>query len=253
MKYISFTNWEDTQHYKYRNNPWIRLYTDIIEEYDKNGKNKKFYNLKDLSRANFLCLLCLANKYNNNIPYKSNEGLKRSTGLKKIYLTELVECNYIVIKDDASKDASKLLAKVAPTCTKNATTVTVTGTVTDTEYSSFELPDKKTINESSIPQIKKFIDQMSDKLYYEKVWVEAPKYKNTMLKRAKNPRAVLYTLIQIYKKKPKQPWGYCQQILKVEDGNYNEQDFRNEHDVNEDVMPPEKLQELAGQFLKGME
>ena len=59
--------------------------------------------------------------------------------------------------------------------------------------------------------------------------------------------------IYFKQKKPKKPWEYYQQILKVEDGNYNEQDFRNKHDVNEDVMPPEKLQELAGQFLKGME
>lgn len=94
--------------------------------------------------------------------------------------------------------------------------------------SSFELPDKETVNESSIPQVKMFINQISDKLYYEKIWVEAPKYTNTMLKRAKNPRAVLHTLIRVYIKKPKQDqiWGYCQQILKTEDGNYNERDFR---------------------------
>ncbi len=45
-----------------------------------------------------------------------------------------------------------------------------------------------------------------------------------MLNDKKNPRAILHTLLQCYTNKPEKPWGYCNNIMKLENLNYNERD-----------------------------
>jgi hypothetical protein len=227
MKYIHFTNWEKSQRYKYRNNPWIRLYVEIIEKYDKDGQEKKFFKIKDLSRANFLCLLCAAGKFNNRIPYENDKELKRITGLKRVYLEELLQCNYIFISSDVTEKCAEVVQESDQSVTESCSTVTDTVTVTEVDHSAFALPDKETINEASEPMIEDLINQISDELYYKEIFPDAPKFKNTMKKAAKNPRAMLHAFIRCYIKKPpvKEAWGYCVQILKTENGNYNEREY----------------------------
>ena len=103
MEYIHIVNWEKTQHYKHRNPPWIRLYTEITEEFDKDGNEKKFHSMPDDAKLTFLMLLCLSSKFVNNIPYKSDNWLKDRLGIISINLQPLVINGYIEI---ASKDAS---------------------------------------------------------------------------------------------------------------------------------------------------
>jgi hypothetical protein len=99
----------------------------------------------------------------------------------------------------------------------------------DTSINNFILPTKEEIKESSQKKIKEDLQKICDELYTKNVFIDAHKFKNTMLKRKINPRALLHTLIRCYIKqsfKKDNPWGYCLEILKVEDGNYNEVDFR---------------------------
>ena len=88
------------------------------------------------------------------------------------------------------------------------------------------LETKEDLTESSIPRIKQALSELTEKLYREKTFIDAPKFKNQMLKQGKNPRAILHALIRCDIKKPgsNEAWGYCLQIMKVEDGNYNERD-----------------------------
>lgn len=44
-----------------------------------------------------------------------------------------------------------------------------------------------------------------------------------------NPRAILLTLKQCHKHHPDNPWAYCNKIIKIENGNFNEQDYRRDH------------------------
>lgn len=107
MEYIEIVNWEKTQHYKKRNPPWIKLYWDIIDEYDKNGDKKKFHGISDASKITFVMLLCLSVRYDNNIPYPDDKWLKKALGINTLALKELVINKYIVIKkESASKNAS---------------------------------------------------------------------------------------------------------------------------------------------------
>ena len=49
---------------------------------------------------------------------------------------------------------------------------------------------------------------------------------NKFLKHGSNERTVLHTLTRVYIAKPEEPWGYGVNIIKVEDGNFNEGDYR---------------------------
>lgn len=228
MEYIHIKKWEKTQHYKYRNAPWIRLYTDIIDKYDEDGIPKKFRKLSETDQLTFLLLLCLAHKYNNNIPYENNKWLRQQIGIKRINLQSLIDAEYIYINGSAGNNAIKVDSKSASkTTSKKVSTVTDTGTATESNE-GFALLDQETINESSIIQIRKYINKISEDLYQSGIFPDVHSFKNTMLKKGRNPRAILHALIRCFIKKPAadQVWGYCEQILKVESGNYYEQDGR---------------------------
>jgi len=88
------------------------------------------------------------------------------------------------------------------------------------------LPSKEEIQESSDPKIEEYIQQVCARLYEEKIFPEVHAFKNKMVKGKKNGRGVLHVLTRCYIAKPKDPWGYCQKIISIEDGNYNERDYR---------------------------
>ena len=90
----------------------------------------------------------------------------------------------------------------------------------------FILPSKEEIQESSDPKIEECIQQVCARLYEEKIFPEVHAFKNKMLKGKKNGRGVLHVLTRCYLAKPEDPWGYCQKIISVEEGNYNERDYR---------------------------
>ena len=107
MKYIHIRNWEKTQHYKKRNPPWIRLYVEILDKYDKDGVIKKFRKLPDSAKITLLLLLCLSSRFQNNIPYDGDRELKNMLGVNTLNLNPLVDSNYIIIDSiNASMGAS---------------------------------------------------------------------------------------------------------------------------------------------------
>lgn len=85
-----------------------------------------------------------------------------------------------------------------------------------------------------MPKIESEIFELCEKLHKEKIYTKAHVFANTMLKQKTNPRAILHALTRCYIKAQAQPfedhhkapWGYCLQVLKVENGNYNEADYR---------------------------
>jgi len=80
---------------------------------------------------------------------------------------------------------------------------------------------------ASMPKIKDEIEKIAERLYRKKAFPRVHAFKNQMLKQKINPRAILHSLIRCDLKKPEpsEAWGYCLNIIKVEDGNYNETDF----------------------------
>ena len=100
MKYIKISDWESHQHYKDRKPYWVKLEIDIIEEFDRDGKLKKFYGLPDQAKLTFILLLCLRANFNNQVPYKNDAWLAERLGIEKVDLAPIIEAGYISIFDD---------------------------------------------------------------------------------------------------------------------------------------------------------
>ena len=80
------------------------------------------------------------------------------------------------------------------------------------------------IKDATPKKIFEEIEDVTERLYNDG-FKSAYAFKNTACKKKLNPKAILHALKQCEKHKPKQPWGYCTDILKKEDGNYNAEDF----------------------------
>lgn len=61
MKHFQVRNWTKFQHYKNRNPPWIKLHTELLENYE-------FARLPDASKLLALCIWLLAARSDNRIP-----------------------------------------------------------------------------------------------------------------------------------------------------------------------------------------
>ena len=80
MKYISIRNYEKYQHYGKRRPPWIKLYNDIMDDYD-------FICLPDESKYHLIGLMLLASRNDNQIPHnldfiKTQLGANSDVNLK---------------------------------------------------------------------------------------------------------------------------------------------------------------------------
>lgn len=90
----------------------------------------------------------------------------------------------------------------------------------------FQIPSKEEISESAIPKVKDDLTKLVEEIYAQKLFPKIHAFKNQMLKKGVNPRTIIHALTRCYVKRPPpdEAWGYCLQIIKVEDGNYNERD-----------------------------
>ena len=61
MKYLRVKNWGRFQQYKDRTPPWIKLHTDLLDNYE-------FSALHDASKAHLILIWVLASKVDNKIP-----------------------------------------------------------------------------------------------------------------------------------------------------------------------------------------
>lgn len=95
------------------------------------------------------------------------------------------------------------------------------------EQEPFRLPLKEEIEHASKAMTLESINRVSDELYKSGKWKDVHACKNKLLKECKNERAILHALIRIYLKDPPpdEPWAYCVQIMKQEDGNFNARDY----------------------------
>lgn len=66
------------------------------------------------------------------------------------------------------------------------------------------------------------LKDITNKLYKQKIFSNVYAFLNKALKERKNIKAIIHTLKQCLLLKPKEPWGYCTNILKVENGNFSE-------------------------------
>ncbi len=100
-KTFSVKNWEDFQHYKDRNPPWIKLHNHLLDDYD-------FECLPDATKCHLLCIWMLASRTNNEMIF-DNSWVKRKIGANSnVDLDLLVNVGFIEVQG-VEHDASKAL------------------------------------------------------------------------------------------------------------------------------------------------
>ena len=97
---LQINKWDSFQHYKDRAPKWIKLYPEIIDEYDMDEcVPKKFYKLKDDAKLTFVMLLCFASRSGGKVPYPSDKWLAEKLGISKVSVKPLIEAGYINCTD----------------------------------------------------------------------------------------------------------------------------------------------------------
>lgn len=113
-KSITINNWHKFQQYKDRRPDWIKLLIEIIEEFDEDGKPKKFYKMPDSAKLTFILLACLRAHFNVEIPYPDDKWLKSRLGIQKLNLQPIINAGFITINDSPVQNCTEPYKKDTP-------------------------------------------------------------------------------------------------------------------------------------------
>jgi hypothetical protein len=109
-RFIGIANWSETQVYKNRNPPWVRLYSHYLDNYE-------FGRLPDIQKAHFFSLMLLASRMDNRIPWNPAWIAQKINATGKLDLESLVSLGILEVYEDAStmlaerkQDASEMLS-----------------------------------------------------------------------------------------------------------------------------------------------
>lgn len=106
MRTFHVKNFDKFQHYKDRAPPWIKLYNDLLDDYE-------FGLLPDASKMHLVAIWLLASRSENKIPHDSAWVAKRINATEKVNLKLLEERGFIVVDQQlhsTEQDASTELA-----------------------------------------------------------------------------------------------------------------------------------------------
>lgn len=95
VEYLKVKNFERFQHYKDRSPPWIKLYNDLLDDYE-------FARLQDASKWLAVGLWLLASRYNNRIPADPEWIGRRINATEPVDLQPLLNAGFITMYQDAS-------------------------------------------------------------------------------------------------------------------------------------------------------
>jgi hypothetical protein len=107
VRTFSVKNFEKFQHYKDRAPPWIKLYNELLDDYD-------FACLQDASKMHLIAIWLLASRSENKIPYDPEWISKRINATDPVDLDALCRCGFIVVDQElqgSEQVASKPLAE----------------------------------------------------------------------------------------------------------------------------------------------
>jgi len=107
MNTFRVKNYEAFQHYKDRAPPWIKLYNELLDDYE-------FGQLPDASKMHLVAIWLLASRSENKIPYDAAWVSKRINATEPVNLGLLVEMGFILLNQplpSVEHVASKPLAK----------------------------------------------------------------------------------------------------------------------------------------------
>lgn len=107
MRHFQVKNFERFQHYKDRNPPWIKLYNELLDDYD-------FGRLQDASKMHLIAIWLLASRSDNRIPYDSEWVSRRINATDPVDLDTLVKAGFIEIEQDCSNSLAECRQDARP-------------------------------------------------------------------------------------------------------------------------------------------
>ena len=107
IAYLRIRNWEKYQHYKDRNPAWIKLHSEVLENYE-------FNLLSDAERYHAVAIMLLASRTSNKIP-NDNKWVGNRIGAKtKVNLENLISVGFLTWYDDDSESVAQRLQGARP-------------------------------------------------------------------------------------------------------------------------------------------
>ncbi len=95
MKYLRVKNWGRFQQYKDRTPPWIKLHTDLLDNYE-------FSALPDASKAHLILIWVLASKVDNKIPARPDWIATKIFATEPVDLELLIEAGFLEYGDGSN-------------------------------------------------------------------------------------------------------------------------------------------------------
>ena len=105
--HFSVVNFERFQHYKDRNPPWIKLYNELLDDYE-------FGRLQDASKMHLIAIWLLASRTGNKIPYDAEWIKGRINATDDVDLNGLKCAGFIELDEACSKMLAKRLQDARP-------------------------------------------------------------------------------------------------------------------------------------------
>jgi len=93
--FFSVKNFVEFQHYKDRAPPWIKLYNNLLDDYE-------FGCLQDASKLHLVLIWLLASRMNNRIPADPDWIGQRINANSPVQLTPLFNSGFIIMEQPAS-------------------------------------------------------------------------------------------------------------------------------------------------------
>ena len=88
-QYFSVKNFDELQHYKDRNPPWIKFYNTTLEDYE-------VARLPDASKAHLFAIWLLASRSKNKLPYDANWIATKINATAPVDLDLLQNAGFII-------------------------------------------------------------------------------------------------------------------------------------------------------------
>lgn len=135
--YLHVKNWEQFQHYKDRNPPWIKLHRALLDDYE-------FSALPDSAKGQLILIWLFASQNEGKIPQDA-KFLERKLGLSSECDLDVLVCAGFLIPEQVDsgplasckRTDSSLQAPCKPSRARERTKATYTATETDTSFAKF--------------------------------------------------------------------------------------------------------------------
>lgn len=122
VEYISVRNWDQFQHYKDRDPPWIRLYHRLLDDYE-------YTSLPDAAKAHLMGIFMLAARTENRIPNDPKWIGAKIGSTSRVQLNRLT--HFLDGVPDCERGASGAQSKRKPSRDAHARSASVSVSVSD--------------------------------------------------------------------------------------------------------------------------